>query len=172
MESTRAPNSIFNATDSVLGPEDFSFDDTVVNSKAYRRALARAQKEHRGDIGDPGLATHGVSTGTSSIPLEGGRLERERVPQSSKELLASTGSSAILRAPLTANMAEGRELPKEVRNKLARLEYMTARYQGALLALRLQLGYLLLSCSLIAMVHRIIAQLPSCPRQSGCNAAF
>ncbi|KAK3069423.1 hypothetical protein LTR53_012250 [Teratosphaeriaceae sp. CCFEE 6253] len=44
-DNKRSAGSIFGATDSVLGAEDFAFDDDIVNSKAYRRAMALAQAQ-------------------------------------------------------------------------------------------------------------------------------
>ncbi|TKA73408.1 hypothetical protein B0A55_04271 [Friedmanniomyces simplex] len=52
-DNSRSADSIFGAADSVLGAEDFAFDDAIVNSKAYRRAMALAQAQfdnaHRRD---------------------------------------------------------------------------------------------------------------------------
>ncbi|KAK3640831.1 Rho guanine nucleotide exchange factor [Elasticomyces elasticus] len=44
-DNRRSANSIYGAADSVLGAEDFAFDDDIVNSKAYRRAMALAQAQ-------------------------------------------------------------------------------------------------------------------------------
>lgn len=40
--------SVYSAADSVMAPsgQEFDFDDIIVNSAAYRRALAAARKQH------------------------------------------------------------------------------------------------------------------------------
>ncbi|KAK5719438.1 hypothetical protein LTR15_007962 [Elasticomyces elasticus] len=45
-DNQRSAGSIFGGADSVLGAEDFAFDDDIINSKAYRRAMALAQAQY------------------------------------------------------------------------------------------------------------------------------
>ncbi|CAJ2507591.1 Uu.00g087770.m01.CDS01 [Anthostomella pinea] len=47
---SRSAASIFGAADSVLGAEEFAFDDAIVNSRAYRRAMALAQAQMSGSM--------------------------------------------------------------------------------------------------------------------------
>lgn len=46
ISSTRSVEEMFNDASSTLGAEEFTFDDEVVNSKAYRRVLAAARNHH------------------------------------------------------------------------------------------------------------------------------
>ncbi|KAK5720464.1 hypothetical protein LTR17_014940 [Elasticomyces elasticus] len=59
-DNRRSVNSIYGAADSVLGAEDFAFDNDIVKSKAYRRAIALAQAQfdqvHITDPHEDGLA--------------------------------------------------------------------------------------------------------------------
>ncbi|KAK4889790.1 hypothetical protein LTR27_011407 [Elasticomyces elasticus] len=62
-DTQRSAGSIFGGADSVLGAEDFAFDDDIINSKAYRRAMALAQAQydhaHNDDHTRPGATQFG-----------------------------------------------------------------------------------------------------------------
>ncbi|KAK3648995.1 hypothetical protein LTR56_007127 [Elasticomyces elasticus] len=74
-DNKRSVNSIYGAADSVLGAEDFAFEDDVVNSKAYSRAMALAQaqfdKVHIGDADESHLASAKDDTSISERPHSG-----------------------------------------------------------------------------------------------------
>jgi hypothetical protein len=69
IDSCRSPESIFDAETSTIGEVEFTFDDAIINSKAYRRAFTVARLRGGEPLSTTAQAAKAKSAGAIDPPL-------------------------------------------------------------------------------------------------------
>ncbi|KAK5725773.1 Rho guanine nucleotide exchange factor [Elasticomyces elasticus] len=124
-DNKRSANSIYGAPDSVLGAEDFAFDDDIVNSKAYRRAMALAQaqfdKVHIADADENHLAQATDDASISErLPLESTTSLTEQIEENTNTV-APGAQTLAWNAPIKYRTFTASTIPLD--GDLPRLDY-------------------------------------------------